>query len=107
MRASRPAGRGATFAGASRRSDAHQEADCRVGRVRWPDGRGDFLEIRARVSGYLQSIHFDEGQVVKKGDLLFVTGLFMTPSLYVLLRWISAMRLGHTDETAQRNTNTP
>lgn len=32
----------------------------------------DFVEIRSRVSGYLQSIHFDEGQIVQKGDLLFV-----------------------------------
>lgn len=32
----------------------------------------DFVEIRARVSGYLKSIHFDEGQFVSKGDLLFV-----------------------------------
>ncbi|MFV0442105.1 MAG: efflux RND transporter periplasmic adaptor subunit [Planctomycetaceae bacterium] len=32
----------------------------------------DFVEVRARVSGYLQSIHFDEGQVVQKGALLFV-----------------------------------
>lgn len=31
-----------------------------------------FVEIRARVSGYLQSIHFTEGQLVKAGDLLFV-----------------------------------
>jgi RND family efflux transporter MFP subunit len=32
----------------------------------------DLVEIRARVSGYLQSIHFEEGQVVNKGDLLCV-----------------------------------
>lgn len=32
----------------------------------------DFVEVRARVSGYLQSTHFDEGQIVKKGDLLFI-----------------------------------
>lgn len=32
----------------------------------------EFVEIRARVSGYLQSIHFDEGQIVNQGDLLFV-----------------------------------
>ena len=32
----------------------------------------DFVEVRARVSGYLQTIHFDEGQVVNEGDLLFV-----------------------------------
>lgn len=30
------------------------------------------VEVRARVSGYLQSVHFDEGHVVRKGDLLFV-----------------------------------
>ncbi|MCA9109962.1 MAG: efflux RND transporter periplasmic adaptor subunit [Planctomycetaceae bacterium] len=32
----------------------------------------DYVEVRARVSGYLQSVHFDEGQVVEKGDLLCV-----------------------------------
>jgi RND family efflux transporter MFP subunit len=30
------------------------------------------VEVRARVSGYLQSIHFKDGAIVKKGDLLFV-----------------------------------
>src|SRR5262249_16233304 len=30
------------------------------------------VEVRARVNGYLQSIHFKEGAIVKKGDLLFV-----------------------------------
>lgn len=30
------------------------------------------VEVRARVSGYLESVHFQEGAVVKKGDLLFV-----------------------------------
>src|SRR4029453_11694967 len=29
------------------------------------------VEVRARVSGYLQSVHFREGSLVKKGDLLF------------------------------------
>ena len=32
----------------------------------------DYVDIRARVSGYLQEIHFEDGQLVKKGDLLFV-----------------------------------
>jgi len=30
------------------------------------------VELRSRVSGYLQSHHFEEGQIVKKGDPLFV-----------------------------------
>jgi membrane fusion protein, multidrug efflux system len=29
------------------------------------------VEIRPRVGGYLQQIHFDEGKLVKKGELLF------------------------------------
>jgi RND family efflux transporter MFP subunit len=29
------------------------------------------VEVRARVSGYLESIHFKDGQAVKQGDLLF------------------------------------
>ena len=32
----------------------------------------EYVELRARVSGYLQSHHFEEGQIVNKGDLLFV-----------------------------------
>ena len=31
----------------------------------------DFVEVRARVSGYLDSIHFTDGQLVKEGDPLF------------------------------------
>jgi RND family efflux transporter MFP subunit len=31
----------------------------------------DSVEIRARVSGYLDSIHFTDGQMIKQGDLLF------------------------------------
>jgi RND family efflux transporter MFP subunit len=31
----------------------------------------DAVEIRARVWGYLEAVHFTDGQVVKKGDLLF------------------------------------
>lgn len=32
----------------------------------------DTVEIRARVNGYVQSVHFTDGALVKKGDLLFV-----------------------------------
>jgi RND family efflux transporter MFP subunit len=31
----------------------------------------EVVEVRARVSGYLQGLHFEEGADVKKGDLLF------------------------------------
>src|SRR5262249_18482013 len=31
----------------------------------------DSVEIRARVSGYLDHVHFNDGQMVKQGDLLF------------------------------------
>src|SRR5687767_1037293 len=29
------------------------------------------VEVRARVSGYLEAVHFNDGQMVKEGDLLF------------------------------------
>jgi RND family efflux transporter MFP subunit len=44
------------------------ESDDYTGRVEAVES----VEIRARVSGYLQSIHFTDGEVVKKGALLFV-----------------------------------
>jgi RND family efflux transporter MFP subunit len=31
----------------------------------------DVVEVRARVSGYLDRVHFQDGQLVKQGDLLF------------------------------------
>jgi len=31
----------------------------------------DYVEVRARVSGYLEGIHFTDGQLVTKGDRLF------------------------------------
>ena len=43
----------------------------------WDDYTGrfqatEYVELRARVNGYLESINFTDGQIVKKGDLLFV-----------------------------------
>lgn len=32
----------------------------------------DSVEVRARVSGYLESVNFEDGQIVNQGDLLFV-----------------------------------
>lgn len=45
--------------------------------VDWTDYAGRFesidaVELRPRVSGYLQSVNFRDGQLVRKGDLLFV-----------------------------------
>ena len=45
--------------------------------VEWEEFTGqfaavDYVELRARVSGYLTEIHFRDGQLVHKGDLLFV-----------------------------------
>lgn len=31
----------------------------------------DSIEVRARVSGYLDKVHFEDGQIVHQGDLLF------------------------------------
>jgi membrane fusion protein, multidrug efflux system len=43
----------------------------------WNEFTGRFsavesVEVRARVSGFIDSIHFKDGQIVKQGDLLFV-----------------------------------
>ncbi|MBX9609008.1 MAG: efflux RND transporter periplasmic adaptor subunit [Gammaproteobacteria bacterium] len=43
----------------------------------WDEYTGRFVaqqrvDVRARVSGYLESVHFKEGQMVEEGELLFV-----------------------------------
>src|SRR6266536_3846340 len=45
--------------------------------VEWEEFTGriepvDSVEVRARVSGYIQEVRFQSGQLVKKGDVLFV-----------------------------------
>jgi RND family efflux transporter MFP subunit len=45
--------------------------------IEWDEYTGrieavESVEVRARVSGYLQSVHFTDGAIVKKGALLFV-----------------------------------
>ena len=45
--------------------------------TQWEEFTGRFqaknrVEVRSRVSGYLHDIHFEDGQIVQKGDLLFV-----------------------------------
>src|SRR5258707_475414 len=43
------------------------EWDEYIGRLESPET----VEVRARVNGYLDKVHFKEGKEVKKGDLLF------------------------------------
>src|SRR6266576_7150715 len=43
------------------------EWDEYIGRFESPEN----VEVRARVSGYLDKVHFKEGKEVKKGDVLF------------------------------------
>src|SRR5438477_955684 len=45
--------------------------------VEWDEFTGrteavEAVEVRPRVSGYIQEVHFQSGQLVKKGDVLFV-----------------------------------
>lgn len=45
--------------------------------IEWDEFTGRFeavdsVEVRARVSGYLQSVHFKDGEIVQKDQLLFV-----------------------------------
>src|SRR5271154_1830747 len=45
--------------------------------IEWDEYQGrmdavDMVEVRARVTGYLQSVNFKDGAEVKQGDLLFV-----------------------------------
>ena len=70
------------FAGDEAKADAPPPANVTVAQplqrdiVEWDDYVGRFeasqsVEIRPRVSGQLQSIHFKDGDVVQKGQLLF------------------------------------
>ena len=44
--------------------------------AQWDEYTGRFeareqVEVRARVSGFVEQIHFRDGQIIKRGDLLF------------------------------------
>jgi multidrug efflux system membrane fusion protein len=69
------ANQGAAGSGAAPTVTASQPVQKEV--MEWDEYPGrleatEMVEIRARVNGYLQSIHFKDGAEVKKGELLFV-----------------------------------
>ena len=53
--------------------------------------------MRARVSGYLESVNFTDGQIVKKGDLLFV----IEPRPFELALETSKAQLAQTEAQLQ------
>jgi RND family efflux transporter MFP subunit len=68
----------------------------------WNDFTGQFeplesVEVRARVSGYLESVNFTDGQLVKKGDLLFV----IEPRPYELALETSSAQLSQAEAQLQ------
>ncbi len=54
----------------------------------------EMVEVRARVTGYLQEIHFKDGEEVKKGDLLFV--IDPRPYQAELDRWQAELKQAET-----------
>ena len=70
--------------------------------VEWDEFTGQFwakdsVEIRARVSGYLTEIHFTDGQMVNRGDLLFV----IDPRPYEATQAAAQAQLGQATAQAE------
>lgn len=70
--------------------------------VEWDEYTGrldpiEFVEVRARVGGYLQSIHFVEGHIAKKGDLLCI--IDPRPFAAEVKRAEALLREAHAKET--------
>jgi multidrug efflux pump subunit AcrA (membrane-fusion protein) len=77
--------------------------------VEWDEYTGrlesiEFVEVRARVGGYLQSIHFVEGQIAKKGDLLCV--IDPRPFAAEVKRTEALLREAHAKETQAKSSLT-
>src|SRR5260370_37939844 len=70
--------------------------------IEWDEFTGQFwardsVEIRARVSGYLTEIHFTDGQMVNRGDLLFV----IDPRPYEATQAAAQAQLGQATAQAE------
>jgi len=61
---------GSSAAG-SKRSGSHLQANSDTDEFTGRLEAVHTVEVRPRVSGYLQSVHFKEGEIVRQGDLLF------------------------------------
>lgn len=87
-------------------------------RIEWKDFTGQFeaaeyVEVRARVSGYLKSVNFVDGKLVTMGDLLFVIepepfGLALATAKAQLADAVAKLelarvQLARTEELAQKN----
>lgn len=87
-------------------------------RIEWKEFTGQFeaaeyVEVRARVSGYLKSVHFEDGKLVTQGDLLFVIepepfGLALATAKAQLADAVAKLELARvqldrTAELAQKN----
>ena len=55
------------------------------------------IPIRARVEGFLEDLHFDEGYPVKKGDLLYTIDSQPFAATHPEKNWRVARRHRHTD----------
>jgi multidrug efflux pump subunit AcrA (membrane-fusion protein) len=74
--------------------------------IEWDEFTGQFwardsVEIRARVSGYLTEIHFTDGQMVNRGDLLFV----IDPRPYEATQAAAQAQLGQDCSGPARGTS--
>lgn len=74
-----------------------QEWDEYTGRLR----AVETVELRARVSGFLESVNFVDGQMVSKGDLLFV----IDPRPYKATLDVAKAELARADATLALATN--
>lgn len=70
-------------------------------------GAIDDVEIRPRVSGYVEGVHFQSGQLVKRGDVLFtIDARYYAATLAAAEAQVvqSRVRLENSDKEAQRAT---
>ena len=78
--------------------------------VEWANFTGhtepvDSVEIRPRVSGYIQEVRFQSGQIVKKGDVLFVIDPRWNQAIYDQRKAEYEQAQGEADRTTKLLAN--